>query len=73
MIGYPLVHLEKVACGAFSDSGFVAAGKRRDFCRLRVELYGLTDGTIQVFRQIPCRKRKNPRLFKAWGKNADFR
>ena len=26
--------LEKVACGAFSDSSFVAAGKRRDFCRL---------------------------------------
>jgi hypothetical protein len=31
--------LEKVACGAFSDSGFVAAGKRRDFCQLR---YGRT-------------------------------
>jgi hypothetical protein len=27
--------LEKFACGAFSDIGFVAAGKRRDFCRLR--------------------------------------
>jgi hypothetical protein len=26
--------LEKVAFGAFSDSGFVAADKRRDFCRL---------------------------------------
>jgi hypothetical protein len=26
---------EKVACGAFSDIGFVSAGKRRDFCRLR--------------------------------------
>jgi hypothetical protein len=23
--------LEKVACGAFSDNSFVAAGKRRDF------------------------------------------
>jgi len=27
--------LEKVACGAFSDIGFVSGGKRRDFCRLR--------------------------------------
>jgi hypothetical protein len=26
--------LEKVACGAFSDHGFPAAGKRRDFRRL---------------------------------------
>jgi hypothetical protein len=26
--------LEKVACGAFSDSGFAAAIKRRDFCWL---------------------------------------
>jgi hypothetical protein len=26
--------LEKVACGAFSDIGFVAAGKKRGFCRL---------------------------------------
>jgi hypothetical protein len=26
--------LEKVACGAFSDSGFVTARKRRDFCGL---------------------------------------
>jgi hypothetical protein len=28
--------LEKVACGAFSDIGFVPGGKRRDFCRLRL-------------------------------------
>jgi hypothetical protein len=27
--------LEKPACGRFSDIGSVAAGKRRDFCRLR--------------------------------------
>jgi hypothetical protein len=27
--------LEKVACGAFSDISFVAAGKKRGFCRLR--------------------------------------
>jgi len=27
--------LEKVACGAFSDNSFVAAGKGRDFCGLR--------------------------------------
>jgi len=27
--------LEKVACGAFSDSGFVADRKRRGFCGLR--------------------------------------
>jgi hypothetical protein len=27
--------LAKFACGAFADWGFVAAGKRRDFCRLR--------------------------------------
>ncbi len=27
--------LEKVACGAFSDIGSVAAGKKRGFCRLR--------------------------------------
>jgi hypothetical protein len=26
--------LEKVACGAFSDWGFVAGRKRRDFCGL---------------------------------------
>jgi len=26
--------LEKVACGAFSDISFVAAGKKRGFCRL---------------------------------------
>jgi cyclohexadienyl dehydratase len=30
-----LVNMEKVACGAFSDIGFVAAGKKRRFCRLR--------------------------------------
>jgi hypothetical protein len=30
-----LVHWKKVAEALFSDSGFVAAGKRRDFCRLR--------------------------------------
>jgi hypothetical protein len=29
-----LVHWKKVAEALFSDSGFVAAGKRRDFCRL---------------------------------------
>jgi hypothetical protein len=28
--------LEKVACGAFSDINFASAGKRRDFCRLRI-------------------------------------
>jgi hypothetical protein len=27
--------LEKVACGAFSDISFAAAGKKRGFCRLR--------------------------------------
>jgi hypothetical protein len=27
--------LEKQACGRFSDIGFVAAGKKRGFCRLR--------------------------------------
>jgi hypothetical protein len=27
--------LEKVACGAFSDISFVAADKKRGFCRLR--------------------------------------
>jgi hypothetical protein len=27
--------LEKLACGRFSDIGFVAAGKKRGFCRLR--------------------------------------
>jgi hypothetical protein len=26
--------LEKVACGAFSDSSFVSGRKRRDFCGL---------------------------------------
>jgi hypothetical protein len=26
--------LAKVACGAFADIGFVAAGKKRGFCRL---------------------------------------
>jgi hypothetical protein len=26
--------LEKVACGAFSDIGFVSAGNKRGFCRL---------------------------------------
>jgi hypothetical protein len=26
--------LEKLACGRFSDISSVAAGKRRDFCRL---------------------------------------
>jgi hypothetical protein len=25
----------KTACGRFSDIGFVAAGKKRGFCRLR--------------------------------------
>jgi hypothetical protein len=29
-----LVHWKKVAEALFSDSSFVAAGKRRDFCRL---------------------------------------
>jgi hypothetical protein len=29
-----LVHWKKVAEALFSDSGFVAAGKRRGFCRL---------------------------------------
>jgi hypothetical protein len=28
------VHWKKVAEALFSDSGLVAAGKRRDFCRL---------------------------------------
>jgi hypothetical protein len=27
--------LEKLACGRFSDSSFVSAGKKRGFCRLR--------------------------------------
>jgi hypothetical protein len=27
--------LEKVACGAFSDTSFVSAGKKRGFCQLR--------------------------------------
>jgi len=27
--------LEKLACGRFSDINFVAAGKKRGFCRLR--------------------------------------
>jgi hypothetical protein len=26
----------KIACGDFSDISFVAGGKRRDFCRLRL-------------------------------------
>jgi hypothetical protein len=29
-----LFHWKKAAEALFSDSGFVAAGKRRDFCRL---------------------------------------
>jgi hypothetical protein len=28
------VFIGKIACGDFSDIGFVSAGKRRDFCRL---------------------------------------
>jgi hypothetical protein len=28
--------LEKVACAPFSDIGFVTAGKKRGFCRLRM-------------------------------------
>jgi hypothetical protein len=31
-----LVLLEKLAYGRFSDSGCVAAGKKRGFCRLRL-------------------------------------
>jgi hypothetical protein len=27
--------LEKLACGRFSDNSFIAAGKKRGFCRLR--------------------------------------
>src|SRR5262249_48024890 len=34
-----LVLLEKVACGAFSDSGSVSASKRRDFCCLRSAIF----------------------------------
>jgi hypothetical protein len=29
-----IVNLEKVACGAFSDNAFVAAGKKCGFCQL---------------------------------------
>jgi hypothetical protein len=30
----PFFLIGKIACGAFSDSSFAIAGKRRDFCRL---------------------------------------
>jgi hypothetical protein len=42
-----LVYLEKLACGRFSDIGFVSAGKKRGFCRLRMGSRGLN---IQTYR-----------------------
>jgi hypothetical protein len=36
-----MIHWKKVACGAFSDGGFAAGRKRRDFC-------GLLSGSVKV-------------------------
>jgi hypothetical protein len=47
--------LEKVACGAFSDIGFVAAGKKRGFCQLRSIGQRKSD-TLQVIGKSRLRR-----------------
>jgi hypothetical protein len=49
--------MEKVACGAFSNSGSVSAGKRCDFCRLRhaVLARGKSDRLLGTAQKQSCR------------------
>jgi hypothetical protein len=59
-------HWKKVAEALFSDGGFVAAGKRRDFCRLSRTSFtaDLTDPR-PVYRRIYRRAFRFPMLFAA--------
>jgi hypothetical protein len=48
--------LEKVACGAFSDIGFGAGGKKRGFCRLTRRVATPGAALFRTLASVPAAK-----------------